>query len=147
MRAVKFRYREFVSSFLFILMMSALCFSMGQGGRHLESRSTASKEDQWQLQSISISEILRDPVSFSGRQMKFQGRFLGWSSCPQSDIITRSDWVLDDGTGCIYVTGRLPTGLALDRPAGEQITVTGTVEMNNNRPVVRATAIIRNGRP
>ena len=41
------------------------------------------------------------------------GRYAGWSGpCKGAPPRTRSDWMLVDGTACIYVSGPVPVGLA-----------------------------------
>jgi hypothetical protein len=140
------RYREIISAVLLFLMTGAAAFGMGQKGQQPESQPTATTGSQGQQQHVSINDILGNPLSFSGRSVLIQGRFRGWTSpCPQSAMITRSDWVMDDGKGCIYVTGQLPTGLSPEKPSGEQTTVTGIVEIKVGRPVIRAMTITTNG--
>lgn len=63
-----------------------------------------------------------------GAEVTLTGRFRGWKgACPGGPPATRSDWMLEDASGCIYVTGKIPTGVNPAVPQGEELTVTGTV--------------------
>jgi hypothetical protein len=76
----------------------------------------------------SIREILENPARFAGKEVVLRGEFRGWKAdCPSSTMVTRSDWVLEDGTDCLYVTGRIPSGLLPSEPQGETLLIRGRV--------------------
>lgn len=58
------------------------------------------------------------------------GEYQGWNGEYGSPPVTRSDWVIADETGWIYVTGRYP-GLDPAKDKGKKITVVGKVEAND----------------
>lgn len=62
----------------------------------------------------SIGTILNAPREFDGRVFDIVGYFRGWNVYGEargSPPVTRSDWVIADASGAIYVTGALPRGL------------------------------------
>ena len=74
----------------------------------------------------SIHDIREDPQSYQGKLVKIGGVSLGWSGLDEPPPVTRSDWVLSDGTGRIYVAatrGPIPS-------YGEKVTVIGIVRIS-----------------
>lgn len=68
-----------------------------------------------------IGEIRESPGDFEGKTVEIVGYFHGWDLLGEAGIpppVTRSDWVIKDNSGAIYVTGMLPEGL--DPAAKEQ---------------------------
>lgn len=59
--------------------------------------------------------------------MVVSGEYQGWNAEYGSPPVTRSDWVISDETGWIYVSGRYP-GLDPVRDKGKELTVVGKVE-------------------
>jgi len=57
------------------------------------------------------------------------GEYQGWSGGYGSPPVTRSDWVITDETGGIYVTGK-SSGLDPVSDKGKKISVVGKVEAN-----------------
>jgi hypothetical protein len=58
--------------------------------------------------------ILDAPREFDGRIFQITGFFRGWNLFGEargSPPVTRSDWVIADHTGALYVTGAIPPGL------------------------------------
>ena len=54
-------------------------------------------------------------------------------------MLTRSDWMLEDETGCIYITGRIPNSLSPVQPKGERVLVKGRViTTKKGKPVIKA---------
>jgi hypothetical protein len=104
-------------------------------GAHAPSKEVAGKET-----NFTIKQILDDTRSFEGKDITVQGISKGWSgTCAASAMLTRSDWILEDDTGCIYVTGRMPTGSAAIQPQGERIVVQGKVVLGSaGKPIIRA---------
>jgi hypothetical protein len=105
-------------------------------GSHAPTAETVNKETK-----IAIKKILDDPGSFENKDVTVQGINKGWSgACASSKMLTRSDWIVEDETGCIYVTGVLtPTGSPADKPQGERVVVQGKVMIGvTGKPVIQA---------
>jgi hypothetical protein len=90
-----------------------------------------------------INNILDHHEDFVGKTVTVQGSFRGWKKkCLSSSMLKRSDWVLEDETGCIYVTGRIPASLSPFRPKGEKVLVRGRVLITKKgKPVIKAAKI------
>ncbi len=61
-----------------------------------------------------LGTILAAPREFEGRAFDIVGYYRGWNLLGEavgSPPVTRSDWVLADDGGAMYVTGALPEGL------------------------------------
>ena len=61
-----------------------------------------------------VGVILDAPREFDGRIFEITGYFRGWNLYGEAGgrpPVTRSDWVIADNTGAIYVTGAAPPGL------------------------------------
>ncbi|MBI2413698.1 MAG: hypothetical protein HYV24_10885 [Deltaproteobacteria bacterium] len=85
------------------------------------------------------ASILKDPVSFEGREVLLKGRFRGWKArCAGSSPATRSDWALEDDTACIYVSGRVPRGLSSLKPKGELVIVKGIARAGKKGAYIEA---------
>ncbi len=108
-------------------------------GSHAPTADTVNKDTM-----ITIKQILDDPVSCENHDVTVQGTYKGWSGkCANSAMLTRSDWILDDETGCIYVTGLMPTGFSADKPHGERVMVQGKVILGGKgKPVINADRVI-----
>ena len=82
-----------------------------------------------------IGEILNSPNDFSGRQVAIVGYYRGWDLLKEvsnGSPVTRSDWVIADESGAIYVTGVFPKGLdpsSMDS-AMTMVRLSATVEYN-----------------
>lgn len=99
---------------------------MNAGGANVLSADTEKNGD-----IIPIKQVLDAPAGFDGKEVVVQGIFLGWKgTCPSSAMLTRSDWVLEDEAGCIYITGRMPDNVSPANPKGERILVKGRVLLN-----------------
>lgn len=87
---------------------------------------TASKE-------ITVRAIQDKPLEFSGKPIKLTGIFRGWQGdCKSSPPKSRSDWMIEDGTGCIYVHGPLPSGLKPMSPGDETVSLKAIVRLTDN---------------
>lgn len=73
---------------------------------------------------ITIS-ILKN---YLGQTVTLNGQFMGWLAEAGSPPVTRSDWVLKDETGLIYVTGKIP-GLYSNKDKGKALEITGLVKI------------------
>jgi hypothetical protein len=82
-------------------------------------------------QSPKILNIIDDPPAFEGATVSVKGRFKGWKGdCRGAPPVSRSDWMVDDGTACIYVNGPAPPGLQAMAPDDAPVTITGTVRVS-----------------
>ncbi len=77
----------------------------------------------------TISLINEKLPEYLGRKVTITGSFKGWKGpCDGVPPVSRSDWMIDDGTGCAYVAGPLPwPGLDSAAPADEPVVITGVV--------------------
>lgn len=69
-----------------------------------------------------VAEIRASPGDFASQPVEIIGYFRGWDLLGEAGggpPVTRSDWVIKDNSGAIYVTGALPEGL--DPAAKEQV--------------------------
>jgi hypothetical protein len=90
-----------------------------------------------------IQQIIDHQEDFIGKNVTVRGVFRGWKkNCTSSSMLKRSDWVLEDETGCIYVTGRIPSALSPMQPMGEMILVKGRViSTKKGAPAIKASRI------
>lgn len=80
---------------------------------------------------ITIKAIKDHPDTYAGRPVVLTGRFKGWKgSCQEVPPKSRSDWMVEDDTGCIYVCGSVPGGMRPMSPNDETIVLTGTVRLS-----------------
>lgn len=125
-----------------ILLPVATLFAMGKSGQApLEQEAVAVPASPGATQQkATIRDILSDPEKFSSSEVMLEGIFKGWKgACPSSSMLTRSDWILEDETGCIFITGRMPDNVSAMKPHSEHILVTGRVIMNKKgQPVIKA---------
>lgn len=85
--------------------------------------------------------ILKNPSRFESITVTVTGVFQGWrGSCPGGPPVSRSDWMMADPSGCLYVNGPVPSGLDSAKPAGEKISVTGVVRVKKGRPYLDVSA-------
>lgn len=100
-------------------------------GRREELRASAlfSIRAPRQASNPRIRELISNPDRWIGETVLLKGRNAGWQpdpncpNCAGGPPVTRSDWVLRDETGCIYVTG-------MHAPAnthGQRVSVEGIV--------------------
>lgn len=86
---------------------------------------------------ITIAEIKANPSKFFGKKVMISGIYMGWKS-KESPPVTRSDWVIDDGSGRIYVTKCFP-GFDPVKDAGKKnVTVVGYVRMVKGKVYLEA---------
>jgi hypothetical protein len=130
---------------LFTCFFGGPAFAMGSAGRTPPGQGTDTAPTPLVVPSlnVSIKDILTGSVKLDSAEVLVKGIFKGWKGdCPSSSAITRSDWVLEDETGCIYVTGRIPTALSPTRPMGEHVLVKGRVIVTKTgKPVIKASQI------
>jgi len=93
---------------------------------------------------IEIAEIFKDMTVYLDEPVIVEGVFMGWNgSCSSSIIKTRSDWIVEDQSGCIYVTGMIPTFLNPSAPKRENIRVEGKLTSLKNKPLLVAERVER----
>lgn len=92
----------------------------------LESHKTAAEK-------TTIKAITDNPDQYKDRFVQLEGVFKGWKGgCKGGPPITRSDWMIDDDTGCIYVSGGIPGGLQPMAPKHEKIVLKGVVRVSGS---------------
>jgi hypothetical protein len=82
--------------------------------------------------------IIAEPLAFEGKNITIIGYYRGWDLLHEADMgppVTRSDWVIKDSTGAIYVSAnseaKVPDGLSPDslQDTGTILKVTGIVQV------------------
>jgi len=74
----------------------------------------------------SIGDIRGAPTDYEGKVATIEGKYQGWKVGFGSPPVTRSDWLVQDATGWLYVTGK-PAGLDPLGDVGRPIKVTGVI--------------------
>lgn len=90
---------------------------------------------------VNITDIKTNPQVYQKERVIVSGEYQGWSSAYGSPPVTRSDWVITDETGWIYVTGR-SSGLDPAEDIGKEISVVGKVCKDNGQVYLKAEMII-----
>jgi len=130
---------------LFTCFTWAPAFAMGRAGQTPSGQgTTAEPASQASLPvKAAIKDILAGSMEVTSGEVAVKGVFKGWNeNCSSSSMITRSDWVLEDETGCIYVTGRIPNSLSPAKPRDENVLVQGSVIITKKgKPVIKASRI------
>ncbi|WP_457548551.1 hypothetical protein [Archaeoglobus sp.] len=90
--------------------------------------------------SVTIQQIKSNPNEFLGKKVVVRGIYMGWKS-NEPPPVTKSDWVIDDGTGRIYVTGIVPN-LNPITSIGTKVIVEGYVKIKNGQPYIEATDVV-----
>jgi len=96
--------------------------------------------------TIIIREIRACPDQYAGKQVEIVGYFHGWDLLHELQTgppMTRSDWVIADDSGAIYVTGLPPKDL--DPASWEDTTriirLLATVEQNQHGVYLKAVSV------
>ncbi len=121
-----------------ILAFIVVLFLLGCAG-HVDINISNNSVNNVTANGVTISQIKSDPSKFVGRRVVIHGIYMGWKGDGPPPV-TRSDWVIDDGTGRIYVTGIFPN-LNPIKDIGKNITVVGYVKVINEKPYIEATYI------
>ncbi len=98
----------------------------------------ATGEQTTREEAINIANITSNPTEYEGKIVTVDGEYRGWEAGHGSPPVTRSDWVLADETGAIYVTGKISPGLDPVKDIGKKITVDGIVRVKNNQAYIEA---------
>jgi len=94
------------------------------------------------LAKPSIGDIRGAPTAYEGKVVTIEGKYQGWKGGFGSPPVTRSDWLLQDATGWLYVTGK-PAGLDPLSDVGRPIKVTGLVKITKGgEPYLSAQEIV-----
>ena len=131
--------------FLILVTLVSGCTS-GKGG----SLSIYTPEETRVMNAARISDIIgkinSQPGQYLSQQVEIVGYFRGWDllkEVKEAPPVTRSDWVIADNSGAIYVTGNAPPNL---NPASAQdtkkvIRLVATVEQNENGVYLQAISV------
>lgn len=129
---------------LFLLVLPAACL----GEEQVSSTGMASSpaEDEGETlpgsgEQVTIADITSNPAEYEGETVTLSGEYRGWESGHGSPPVTRSDWVLKDETGAIYVTGRVSPGLDPVEDRGKKITVYGMVRVKDGQAYIEGEVI------
>ena len=86
------------------------------------------------IKITKIADIRANPKMYEDKVVTIEGTYQGWSSgYPGGGVppVSRSDWLVKDDTGWIYVTGKRP-GLDPLADVGTRIVVTGIVRSSED---------------
>jgi len=77
----------------------------------------------------SIDYLLNNKEKYVGEKVKIKGTFEGWDGKYGPPPVTRSDWIIADSTGGIYVYGPFPANLhpGDNEDQGEKLFLTGVL--------------------
>ena len=79
----------------------------------------------------TIGDLRGAPTAYEGKVVTIEGKYQGWKGGFGGPPVTRSDWLVQDATGWIYVTGK-PSGLDPLDDVGHPIKVKGLIEITKN---------------
>jgi len=114
---------------------------MGCISNNTYSNHSNSNLDIANINTIKISEIKNNIDIYKGKLVKIEGIYMGWQGS-EPPPVTRSDWVIRDETGEIYITGMIPN-LDPCKDIGKNITVIGWIEVTEKGKIyIRAVNII-----
>jgi hypothetical protein len=93
-----------------------------------------------------IAGIIQAPDDYLGEEVEITGYFHGWDLLDEvggPPPVTRSDWVIADEGGALYVTGMLPANLnpASRDDVGTLIRLTATVATRQEQVYLEAQSI------
>jgi len=89
-----------------------------------------------------VGSIIAEPFAFEGKNITIIGYYHGWDLLHEADMgppVTRSDWVIKDSTGAIYISAnseaKIPDGLSPDslQDTGIILKVMGIVRVTEDR--------------
>jgi hypothetical protein len=100
-----------------------------------------------------VDSIIVEPFAFEGEDITVIGYYRGWDLLHEADMgppVTRSDWVIKDSTGAIYISAnseaKVPDGLSPDSLQDTTVIlkVTGVVRVTEDeQPYIEAKSIER----
>lgn len=77
----------------------------------------------------TIGEVRAASALYEGQTVTIEGVYQGWQGGYGSPPVTRSDWLVEDATGWLYVTGKPAGDLDPLADIGRPIKITGQVEL------------------
>jgi len=69
---------------------------------------------------LTVDAVVQQGMALQGRDLKVAGRYMGWNGQCQGTPASRSAWMLEGKSECVYVSGQVPDGLA-PPPAQEDV--------------------------
>jgi hypothetical protein len=139
---------------LSLICLACLAWVCGCAGEKLITPGPTSSQPAVQptppptnpILSNIIGDIIKSPGEFDGKTVEIVGYFRGWDLLDEaggSPPVTRSDWVIADNSGAIYVTGLLPKGLdpASKEEAWTVIRLAAIVTRNQSEVYLEAQSI------
>lgn len=94
---------------------------------------TVGTQEENPVNAPSIQTIVENSTDYSGEVITLHGIFKGWKgNCRSVPPVSRSDWMIQDATGCMYINGPLPDGRKASDPDNQPVTVRGTVRVNRD---------------
>lgn len=113
--------------------VEAILLMRNPQGLREELKASASFTVRAKGRTVRIRDLFASPNRWIGQVVTLEGRNEGWNPAPNCPIcageppLTRSDWVLRDDTGCIYVS----RVYAPTHTRGQMITVEGVARRNS----------------
>ncbi|MFA6548472.1 MAG: hypothetical protein WCT39_00875 [Candidatus Margulisiibacteriota bacterium] len=104
-------------AFLLALLVASSCFA----GVCVSNKAAPKK--------ATIKQILNSP-RYIGTTVIVKGVYSGWGSKSSPPPITKSDYVIKDASGEIYVTGPMPLGMTM-KDVGKTISIKAKVRSTN----------------
>jgi hypothetical protein len=77
----------------------------------------------------TIGEVRAASALYEGQTITVEGVYQGWQGGYGSPPVTRSDWLVEDATGWLYVTGKPAGDLDPLDDIGRPVKVTGQVDL------------------
>ncbi|MCX5751787.1 MAG: hypothetical protein NT099_09035 [Candidatus Saganbacteria bacterium] len=114
--------RKILAGLLFACFISSAALA----GGYVDTEIVASKV-------LTIKTILGSP-DYLNTAVEIQGTYKGGYSKIGAPPKTRSDYILEDTTGQIYVSGPLPQGVSM-KDIGKNITVKGIVKTSKSKAI------------
>ena len=126
---------------LFLLVLPMAC--LGEQDTGVPGIISNSAEDEGKTgvvngEPVSIADIISNPDEYEGKTLTLSGEYLGWEPGYGSPPVTRSDWIIKDETGGIYVTTQTSPGLDPVEDRGKEITVHGVVRVKDGQSYIEA---------
>ena len=120
---------------LFLIFIFAPLFLLTTSCSQLGTDASAGGQDSsthnLNSQYPSINRIMENESAYLGKSVQLTAIFMGWNGkCRSAPPVTRSDWMIEDGTGCIYVNGKLPAGQKAQTPNKVKVSIKGVVKKN-----------------
>jgi hypothetical protein len=129
-------------NWLSILVLTTLFISISACSTTSKTDTDEETPGEMPDAQVPIVEIIENPSRYENNLVTVAGEYRGWHSDDGTGPpVTRSDWVIRDDTGCIYVTGKMPD-LDPDEDIGTPLEVEGTVRVTDKgSPYIEAETI------